>query len=340
MLQEADMEYSKLGSQGLQVSALGLGCMGLTPGHAGKGVSEAEGIELIRRAHALGVTFFDTAEAYGAANETLVGKAVAPFRDRVIIATKFGFVDGDPSAGLDSSPARIRLVVEQSLQRMGTDHIDLLYQHRLDPKVPVEEVAGAVRDLIAEGKVRYFGMPEADVELIRRAHAVQPLSALQCEYSMWWREPETRFFPVLEELGIGCVPYSPLGRGYLTGAIDEKIRFEPGDFRRTLPRFQPEALEANRALLGWIESTARAKGASSAQLALAWLLAKRPWIAPIPGTTRIDRLEENLKAVQVVLTPEDLRRIDLGLDQIRIVGERYAPPRPRAHDEDVSVDNS
>lgn len=316
------MKTRKLGGQGLEVSAIGLGCMGMNLGY-GKPIAEAEGIALIRRAHELGVTFFDTAEVYGEANEILVGKAVAPFRDQVVIATKFGFRNGRVADGLDSRPERIREVVEQSLKRMGTDRIDLLYQHRVDPEVPMEEVAGAVKDLIAEGKVRYFGLSEAGVAAIRRAHAVQPVSALQSEYSLWWREPEAEIMPLLQELGIGLVPYSPLGRGFLTGALQSTAQLDDTDFRKTLPRFQEEALRKNAALLDLIEAVAERRQASKAQIALAWVLAQKPWIVPIPGTTRMHRLEENLAAADVVLDEKDLHSLNEALQRVEIVGDRY-----------------
>jgi aryl-alcohol dehydrogenase-like predicted oxidoreductase len=296
--------------------------MGLTYGY-GPARSVAEGIEVIRAAFAQGVTLFDTAEAYGEANETLVGEAVAPFRDSVVIATKFGFAGGDPTAGLDSRPVRIRAVVEQSLTRMGTNHIDLLYQHRVDPLVPIEDVAGAVRDLITEGKVGHFGLSEAGVDVIRRAHAVQPVTALQSEYSLWWREPEQSVLPTLAELGIGFVPFSPLGRGFLTGAITDNTTFEGNDIRNVLPRFSAKAREANQALVALIGDVAEGLHATRAQVALAWLLAQRPWIVPIPGTTKLHRLTENVGAADIALTPTDLQRIDAAVTQVQIQGERY-----------------
>lgn len=311
-----------LGRSGLHVSALGLGCMGLSFGY-GPGLSRSAGVQLIREAAARGVTFFDTAEAYGALNEEMVGEALAPLRNQVVIATKFGFKDGDSKAGLDSRPERIRAVVHASLQRLRTDHIDLLYQHRVDPEVPMEDVAGAVKDLIAEGKVCYFGLSEAGVDSIRRAHAVQPVAALQSEYSLWWREPEQTTLPVLEELGIGFVPFSPLGKGFLTGAIKADTAFSQDDFRNIVPRFSAEARQANQALVDALGAIAQAKGISLAQVALAWLLAQKPWIAPIPGTTKLHRLEENLAATQMVLSSEDLQRIGEALDRIAIEGARY-----------------
>lgn len=311
-----------LGRSGLQVSALGLGCMGLSFGY-GPGLSRSAGVQLIREAAARGVTFFDTAEAYGALNEEMVGEALASLRNQVVIATKFGFKDGDSKAGLDSRPERIRTVVHASLQRLRTEHIDLLYQHRVDPAVPMEDVAGAVKDLIAEGKVRYFGLSEAGADSIRRAHAIQPVAALQSEYSLWWREPEQTTLPVLEELGIGFVPFSPLGKGFLTGAIKADTAFSQDDFRNIVPRFSAEARQANQALVDALGAIAQAKGISPAQVALAWLLARKPWITPIPGTTKLHRLEENLAAAQVKLSSEDLQRIGEALDRIVIEGARY-----------------
>jgi aryl-alcohol dehydrogenase-like predicted oxidoreductase len=306
----------------LEVSALGLGCMGLTFGY-GPATDTSEAIALIRAAHERGVTFFDTAEAYGAANEEMVGNAVAPFRDEVVIATKFGFKDGDSKVGLDSRPERIRLVAEQSLKRLKTDRIDLFYQHRVDPDVPMEDVAGAVKDLIAEGKVKHFGMSEAGVAAIRRAHAVQPLAALQSEYSMFTRDVEAEILPVLEELGIGFVPFSPLGKGFLTGKIDTSTTFGEGDIRNTLPRFQAEAKEANAKLVGLIGEIASRKGATPAQVALAWLLAQKPWITPIPGTTKLHRLEENVGGAEVELTANDLRELADVLAKQPVQGNRY-----------------
>jgi aryl-alcohol dehydrogenase-like predicted oxidoreductase len=291
--------------QGLEVSAIGLGCMGLSFGY-GPATDKSEAISLIRAAHDRGVTFFDSAEAYGAANEEMLGEAVAPFRNQVVIATKFGFKDGNAAAGLDSSPARIRLVVEQSLKRLKTDVIDLFYQHRVDPNVPMEDVAGTVKNLIAEGKVRHFGLSEAGIANIRRAHAVQPVAALQSEYSMFTRELEDKIIPVLEELGIGLVPFSPLGKGFLTGKIDTATQFAKGDIRNNLPRFQDAAREANANLVKRIGEIAEAKGATPAQIALGWLLAQKPWIVPIPGTTKKHRMEENAGGADVELTTEDL----------------------------------
>ncbi|WP_124982230.1 aldo/keto reductase [Ralstonia solanacearum] len=316
------MQQRKLGSTGLEVSAIGLGCMGLSFGY-GPATEKAAGIELIRAAFEQGVTFFDTAEAYGAANEELVGEALAPFRDQVTIATKFGFKDGDTTRGLDSRPERIRAVVEQSLKRLRTDRIDLLYQHRVDPNVPIEDVAGTVRDLIREGKVKHFGISEAGAQTIRRAHAVQPVAALQSEYSLWWREPEETVLPTLEALGIGFVPFSPLGKGFLTGAIDDKTTFDQTDFRNIVPRFSEENRKANAGLVDVLGRLAEGKGATRAQIALAWLLARRPWIAPIPGTTKLHRLRENIGAAAVALTPADLSAIEAALAQITIAGSRY-----------------
>lgn len=316
------MKQRELGRSGLQVSALGLGCMGLSFAY-GPGLDRTAGVQLIRQAVEMGVTFFDTAEAYGALNEEMVGEALAPVRSKVVIATKFGFKDGNASAGVDSRPERIRAVVEQSLQRLRTDHIDLLYQHRVDPAVPMEDVAGAVKDLIAQGKVRHFGMSEAGVDSIRRAHAVQPLTAVQSEYSLWWREPERALLPVLEELGIGFVPFSPLGKGFLTGTINAQTTFAQDDFRNIVPRFTTEARQANQALVDAISAIALARQATPAQVALAWLLAQRPWIAPIPGTTKLHRLEENLQAAELVLSTEELTRIAEVLARIPIQGERY-----------------
>jgi len=316
------MQERTLGKSNLEVSAIGLGCMGLTFGY-GPATDRGDAINLIRAAVERGVTFFDTAEAYGEANENLVGEALAPVRDQVVIATKFGFKDGNSSAGVDSSPARIRFVAEQSLKRMQTDRIDLFYQHRVDPNVPMEDVAGAVRELIEEGKVKHFGMSEAGVESIRRAHAVQPVTALQSEYSLWWREPEAKVLPTLEELGIGFVPFSPLGRGFLTGKIDENTNFDKSDFRNLVPRFSPAARKANQAFLDFVREIAERKKVTPAQIALAWLLAQKRWIVPIPGTTKLHRLEENLGASSGELTPEDLREIDDAAEKIEVQGARY-----------------
>ena len=323
------MDKRKVGTSGLEVSALGLGCMGLSFG-LGPGVAPEEGIQLIRGAYDRGVTFFDTAEAYGELNETMVGQALAPVRDQVVIATKFGFKDGKPQLGMDSRPDRIRQVLEQSLQRMKTDYIDLFYQHRVDPNVPMADVAGTVKDLIQEGKVRYFGLSEAGAGAIRQAHAVQPVSALQSEYSLWWREPEQSVLPTLEELGIGFVPFSPLGKGFLTGKIDEHTEFDKNDFRNTVPRFSPEARKANQALIDLLGAIAASKQVTPAQIALAWLLAQKPWIVPIPGTTKLHRLEENIGAATVQLTSEDLHRIEQALTQVEIQGARYSAQSQQA----------
>jgi aryl-alcohol dehydrogenase-like predicted oxidoreductase len=319
---EMNMKHRQLGRSGLTVSALGLGCMGLSYGY-GPGLDRAAGLQLIRSAFERGVTFFDTAEAYGALNEEMVGEALAPVRDQVVIATKFGFKNGEVAQGLDSRPERIRQVVETSLQRLRTDRIDLLYQHRVDPAVPMEDVAGTVKALMAEGKVRHFGLSEAGVESIRRAHAVQPVAALQSEYSMWWREPERELLPVLEELGIGFVPFSPLGKGFLTGAISAQTEFTKDDFRNVVPRFAADARQANQTLVAAISAIAQAKGATPAQVALAWLLAQRPWIAPIPGTTKLHRLEENLGADALTLDARDLQAIAEVLARIPVQGDRY-----------------
>jgi aryl-alcohol dehydrogenase-like predicted oxidoreductase len=317
------MEQRTLGTNGLEVSALGLGCMGLSYGY-GPATDKETGIALIRRAFERGVTFFDTAEAYGqGANEVLVGEAVAPFRDQVVIATKFGFADGVVAKGLDSRPENIRAVTEASLKHLKTDRIDLLYQHRVDPNVPMEDVAGAVKDLIQAGKVKHFGMSEAGVRSIRAAHAVQPLAALQSEYSLFWREPEHEILPVLDELGIGFVPFSPLGKGFLTGKIDDTTQFGEGDFRAVVPRFEADNRKENMALVDRLGVLAKQHNVTNAQIALAWLLAQKPWIVPIPGTTKLHRLEENIGGASVSLTADDLRDIDAALSQIELVGERY-----------------
>ena len=318
------MQKRKLGKDGLEVSALGFGCMGISFGY-GHATSREEGIAIIRAAADRGVTFFDTAEAYGPfANEEIVGAALGPFRDRVVIATKFGFrFENGKQVGLDSHPAHIREVADASLKRLNTDRIDLLYQHRVDPDVPIEDVAGTVQDLIREGKVKHFGLSEAGVKTIRRAHAVQPVTALQSEYSLWFREPEREVLPTLEELGIGFVPFSPLGKGFLTGAIDEKTTFEPNDFRNVVPRFTEENRKANRAFVSWLTTFAERKQATPAQVALAWLLARKPWIAPIPGTTKPYRLEENIGATAIQLTGDDLREIDRAASQLEVRGARY-----------------
>src|SRR5947209_6469749 len=321
------MHKRQLGRSGLEVSALGLGCMGLSFG-LGPPVERQAGIDLIRAAVDLGVTFFDTAEVYGPfTNEELVGEGLAPVRDRVVIATKFGFSykDGKQEPGvLNSRPERIRDMVEASLKRLRTDRIDLLYQHRVDPKVPIEDVAGAVKELIRQGKVKHFGLSEAGVQVIRRAHAVQPVAALQSEYSLWWREPEAEILPTLEELGIGFVPFSPLGKGFLTGAIDETTAFDASDFRNTVPRFTPENRKANQAVVELLGRIAGRKKVTPAQVALAWLLAQKPWLVPIPGTTKVHRLRENVAAAAVELTPDDIRDIETAASQIDVQGARYS----------------
>jgi aryl-alcohol dehydrogenase-like predicted oxidoreductase len=318
------MQKRVLGRSGLEVSALGLGCMGLSYGY-GPATDRTEAVSLLRAAHGRGVTFFDTAEAYGPGdNEEVVGEALAPVRDQVVIATKFGFENGKPSDGLDSRPERIRQVADEALSRLRTDRIDLFYQHRVDPDVPIEDVAGTVRDLIAEGKVKHFGLSEAGPDAIRRAHAVQPVAALQSEYSMFWREPEATILPLLEELGIGFVPFAPLGKGFLTGKLKADTTFAADDFRSTVPRFQADAMAANQALVDLVTTIASEKGATPAQVALAWLLAQRPWIVPIPGTTKLHRLEENLGGADLALTDQDLARIADALSGIEVHGERYA----------------
>jgi aryl-alcohol dehydrogenase-like predicted oxidoreductase len=323
--QEADVQKRKLGKSDLEVSALGFGCMGLSFGY-GPALDKTKAIALIREAFERGVTFFDTAEAYGPfVNEELLGEALAPVRQRAVIATKFGFKQGSPPAGVDSRPERIREVADASLGRLRTDRIDLFYQHRVDPNVPMEDVAGTVKELIAAGQVGHFGLSEAGVPSIRRAHAVQPVAALQSEYSLWWRQPEKEVLPVCEELGIGFVPFSPLGKGFLTGKIDENTSFDAGDFRNVVPRFSPEARKANQELVDRLGSIAAAKRATPAQVALAWLLAQKPWIVPIPGTTKSHRLQENLGAAALELTPDDLRQIEAALAHIEVQGERYPP---------------
>jgi aryl-alcohol dehydrogenase-like predicted oxidoreductase len=320
------MQKRKLGKSNLEVSAIGLGCMGLSFGY-GPAVDKQEGISLIRTAVERGVTFFDTAEAYGPfTNEELVGEALAPFRDQVVIATKFGF-KFDPNtgkqAGLDSRPEQIKEVAEASLKRLKINVIDLFYQHRVDPNVPIEDVAGTVKDLIQQGKVKHFGLSEAGVQTIRRAHTVQPVTALQSEYSLWWREPEAEVIPTLKELGIGFVPFSPLGKGFLTGKISTDTKFDKSDFRNIVPRFTPENRKANQALVDLVGRFAEQKKAPPAQIALAWLLAKKPWIVPIPGTTKLQRLEENIGAVNVELSPDDLRELDIAASKIAVRGARY-----------------
>ncbi len=315
--------HRKLGSRGPEVSGIGLGCMGLNYAY-GPALGTREAISLIRTAFESGVNFFDTAEAYGPfTNEELVGEALAPIRDQVVIATKFGFKDGIVSSGMDSRPERIREVAEASLKRLRTDCIDLLYQHRVDPNVPMEDVAATVKDLIREGKVKHFGLSEAGVQSIRRAHAIQPVTAIQSEYSLWWREPEKAILPVCEELGIGFVAFSPLGKGFLTGKINEQTEFAKDDFRNIVPRFSPEARKANLGLVDLLASLAATKGATPAQLALAWLLAQRPWIVPIPGTTRLDRLEENIGADAIPLSAEDLDSISEAVSRVQVQGDRY-----------------
>ncbi|MCD2422176.1 aldo/keto reductase [Niabella pedocola] len=317
------MEKRFLGNSGLEVSALGLGCMGLTFGY-GPATPEADAISIIREAYDLGVTFFDTAEAYSqGGNEVLLGKAVRSFREQVVIATKFGFKDGDSSKGLDSRPERIRRVAESSLKYLNTDYIDLFYQHRVDPDVPIEDVAGTIGDLIKEGKIRYWGLSEAGVATIRKAHAIQPVAALQSEYSMFYREPEKEIIATLEELGIGFVPFSPLGKGFLTGAINAGTTFDPSDFRNSVPRFSKENREANQVLVELVGSIAKNKNVTPAQVALAWLLAQKPWIVPIPGTTKLHRLEENVGGVRISLTEKELAAIRTALEGIEIAGERY-----------------
>lgn len=322
------MQKRKLGNSNLEVSALGLGCMGMSFGY-GPAADSQEMISLIRSAVERGVTLFDTAEVYGPfTNEKLVGEALAPMREQVVIATKFGFnLDSDGVQGapaLNSRPEHIKLVAEASLKRLKTETIDLFYQHRVDPNVPIEDVAGTVKELIQEGKVKHFGLSEAGVQTIRRAHAVQPVTALQSEYSLWWREPETQILATLEELGIGFVPFSPLGRGFLTGKINANTTFDSTDFRNTVPRFSPEARKANQALVDLIGKFAERKNAAPAQIALAWVLAQKPWIVPIPGTTKLRRLEENIGAVDIEFTPDDLREIDIATSQINLLGERYS----------------
>jgi aryl-alcohol dehydrogenase-like predicted oxidoreductase len=322
------MQKRKLGKSNLEVSAIGLGCMGMSFSY-GPPKDKKEMTDLLRAAVDRGITFFDTAEVYGPfTNEELVGEALAPFHGKVVIATKFGFdLSGDDhrpgAAGLNSRPEHIKQAVEGSLKRLKVDVIDLLYQHRVDPNVPIEDVAGTVAELIRQGKVKHFGLSEAGVHTIRRAHAVQPLTALQSEYSLWWRKPEAEVIPTLEELGIGLVPYSPLGKGFLTGKIDENTKFDSTDFRSTLPRFAPEALRANQALIDLLDGIAKSKNATPAQIALAWLLAQEPWMVPIPGTTKLSRLEENIGAVSTQLTPENLRDIDDAASKIKVEGARY-----------------
>lgn len=320
------MQKRKLGKSNLEVSELGLGCMGMSFGY-GPAKDKPEMVSLIRKAHELGVTFFDTAEVYGPfANEELVGEALAPIRKQVVIATKFGFnvsPSGERRQGLNSKPVHIKEVAEASLKRLKTDYIDLLYQHRVDPEVPIEDVAGAVKELIQQGKVKHFGLSEAAAKTIRRAHAVQPVTAVQSEYSLWYRQPEREVLPALEELGIGFVPFSPLGKGFLTGKIDEKTKFDSTDFRNSVPRFNEENRKTNQAVVDLLGKIAQRKKATPAQIALAWLLAKKPWIVPIPGTTKLNRLEENLGAVSIELTSQDLREIESAASRITVQGARY-----------------
>jgi aryl-alcohol dehydrogenase-like predicted oxidoreductase len=317
------MQKRTLGKSNLEVSAIGLGCMGLSFGY-GPATDKQQAIALIRGAFDRGITFFDTAEAYGpGTNEEVVGEALEPFRDQVVIATKFGFKEGVPTKGLDSRPERIREVADAALKRLRSDGIDLFYQHRVDPDVPIEEVAGTVKDLIQQGKVRHFGLSEAGVDSIRRAHAVQPVTALQSEYSMWWRQPEKEIIPLLEELGIGFVPFSPLGKGFLTGAINENTQFESTDFRNIVPRFATDARKANQPVVDLLGQIAARKDATRAQIALAWVLAQKPWMVPIPGTTKLHRLEENTRAADVELSTEDMEQIDAALSNISFQGARY-----------------
>ncbi|MGN6801238.1 MAG: aldo/keto reductase [Ginsengibacter sp.] len=318
------MQKRVLGKPGLEVSALGLGCMGLSYGY-GPATDRKEAIALIRKAYELGVTFFDTAEAYGPfINEEVVGEALEPFRNEVVIATKFGFEEGNSAKGLDSRPERIKQVAEEALKRLRTDRIDLFYQHRVDPKVPMEEVAGAVKDLIQQGKVKHFGMSEAGAQSIRKAHAVQPVTALQSEYSLWWREPEKEILPLLEEPGIGFVPFSPLGKGFLTGKITENTTFKKGDYRgNVFPRFSEENRKANMKFVDFLNEIASQKNVTPAQIALAWLLAQKPWIVPIPGTTKLNRLQENLGATEIRLSPDELKQINEAVSRIEVHGTRY-----------------
>ena len=318
------MQKRILGKSGLEVSALGLGCMGLSYGY-GPATDKQDAINLIRAAYDKGVTFFDSAEAYGPfTNEELLGEALQPFRNEVVIATKFGFKEGKTALGTDSRPENIRAVTEAALKRLRTDRIDLLYQHRVDPNVPIEEVAGTVKDLINEGKVKHFGLSEAGAQTIRKAHAVQPVTALQSEYSLWWREPEQEILPTLEELGIGFVPFSPLGKGFLTGKIDENTTFDKNDFRNTVPRFSEENRKANQALVDLLGRIAKVMNATAAQIALTWLLAQKPWIVPIPGTTKIHRLEENVGAAGLTLSAADLKEINEAISKIEVQGARYS----------------
>lgn len=323
MLSTDTMQKRKLGNSGLEVSAIGLGCMGLSFGY-GPAADKRDAINLIRTAYELGVNFFDSAEAYGPyLNEELLGEAVAPFRDEVVLATKFGFEGGVTSKGLNSTPANIKAVTDAALKRLKTDRIDLLYQHRVDPNVPMEDVAGTVKELIAQGKVKHFGLSEAGVESIKKAHAIQPVAALQSEYSIWWREPEKEILPLLEKLGIGFVPFSPLGKGFLTGAINENTKFDQSDFRNVVPRFNEENRKANQIVVEKIAEFATRKGVTPAQIALAWVLAQKPWIVPIPGTTKVNRLQENLKAETITFSDKDLTEIESAFSEIQIQGARY-----------------
>jgi len=332
------MKTRKLGRNGPLVSEIGFGCMGLSYGY-GPGVARQQGVAQIRAAFDNGVTFFDTAEAYGALNEEMLGEAVEPFRDRVVLATKFGFRDGNTKAGLDSRPERIRAVVEASLRHLRTDRIDVLYQHRVDPSVPMEDVAGAVRDLIAEGKVTHFGLSEAGVDSIRRAHAVQPVAALQSEYSLWWREPEKDILPLCESLGIGFVPFSPLGKGFLTGKIDESTEFAKDDFRNVVPRFSAEARQANQALVERLAGIAADRQATAAQIALAWLLAQKPWIVPIPGTTQMAHMVENVGAMGVRFTPSEITELNAAVSAIDVQGARLPDGVQRMSDVEAPPKN-
>ncbi|MGM5629890.1 aldo/keto reductase [Apibacter raozihei] len=317
------MKTRKLGANGPEVSSLGLGCMGLSFGY-GPATNQSEAVKLLQTAFHSGITFFDTAEAYGPyKNEELLGEALQPYRSQIVLATKFGFKEGRPDKGLDSRPETIRAVAEASLKRLKTDYIDLFYQHRVDPDVPIEDVAGTVKELIQEGKVNYFGLSEAGAATIRKAHAVQPVTALQSEYSLWWREPEEEIIPLLEELGIGFVPFSPLGKGFLTGAISESTQFDPTDFRNKVPRFSEENRKANQAMVNLLKSMGEEKNATPAQIALGWLLAQKPWIVPIPGTTKIHRLEENIEAVSVQLSTGDVQKIEEAASKISVAGARY-----------------
>jgi aryl-alcohol dehydrogenase-like predicted oxidoreductase len=319
---DSKSQKRQLGNSGLEVSAIGLGCMGLSFGY-GPAIDKQDAIKLIRTAFERGLTLFDTAEAYGTDNEKLVGEAVAPFRKDIVIATKFGFKEGEATKGLDSTPKNIRHVAEKSLKHLKTDVIDLFYQHRADPNVPIEDVAGTIKDLIQEGKVKYFGLSEAGIQTIRKAHLIQPVSALQSEYSLWWREPEKDIFPVLEKLGIGFVPFSPLGRGFLAGSVTAETKFDSTDFRNLLPRFNEENRRANQLLVDVLQDIAKDLNVTKAQIALAWILAQKPWIVPIPGTTKMHRLIENIEAASINLSPSDIKNIDNALSKIEVLGNRY-----------------